>query len=230
MNISAFFHYGFSLVHFIYISASLPCCWVGKTILYHRESVFLRIYFFISFTILEPLTLLINSFFAYLDIFVSSVNMDNIHASYCGWMTPGSNHGGLSGLLVVLDIRFLHSESHRPGHRHFLPSPSTFGNVAHTRPSSTNIPNTAGMSTQKPLACAIAPTANGGTQAPDAPNAIANPMLETCRCGGKRRAAATTAAGNKGPRKKPSIATKVADARNEGMSQKRRCERVAREM
>lgn len=120
--------------------------------------------------------------------------------------------------------------NHFLGHRHTLPSPSAFGNVVHTRPFSTNIPNTTGISTQKPLACAMAPTANGNKQAPEAPNAIAKPMLDTCRCGGRRRAAATTAAGNNGPKKKPSIATNVAEATKEGRSQKRRCERVAREM
>lgn len=101
----------------------------------------------------------------------------------------------------------------------FFPNP---GNRLQIPASTTNIANTIGISTQTPLACAIAPTANGKIVAPAAPNAAANPMPPTCRCLGRSFVAATTAAGKRGPMKNPSMAMPVAEAGKLGTSQKRR--------
>ena len=81
------------------------------------------------------------------------------------------------------------------------------GNSAQTAASATSIASTIGISTCTPFACAIAPMANGNMQAPAAPNAAANPIPATCRWAGRSLVAATTAAGKRGARKKPSRAT-----------------------
>lgn len=107
----------------------------------------------------------------------------------------------------------------------FFPNP---GNRLQIPASTTNIANTIGISTQTPLACAIAPTANGKIVAPAAPNAAANPMPPTCRCLGRSFVAATTAAGKRGPIKKPSMAMPVAETGKFGTSQKRRWAAMAR--
>jgi len=80
--------------------------------------------------------------------------------------------------------------------------------------------NTTGCNTCTPLACAMAPTTNGKTHAPPLPNAAAKPMAPTCRCLGRSFVAATTAAGKRGPRKKPRRATATAETRKCGRSQK----------
>ncbi len=132
-----------------------------------------------------------------------------------------------SSFLVLPYPPLLHlNETHPPHSAPFcLPNP---GKRLQIPASTTNIANTIGISTQTPLACAIAPTANGKIVAPAAPNAAAKPMPPTCRCFGRSFVAATTAAGKRGPMKKPSMAMPVAEAGKLGTSQKRRWAATAR--
>lgn len=53
------------------------------------------------------------------------------------------------------------------------------------------------------MACAIAPTANGTEDAPDAPIAEQIPTAGTCNDFGRTVVRLTIIAGNNGPRKKP---------------------------
>lgn len=78
-----------------------------------------------------------------------------------------------------------------------------------------------GWRTWTPLACAMAPTANGRTAAPPPPNAAAKPMALTCRFLGSSFVATTMAAGNKGPRKNPRKALKMALEMKLGTNQNR---------
>ena len=104
------------------------------------------------------------------------------------------------------------------------------GKVLQMPPSRTSMLSTMGISTKTPRACATAPTANGKIAAPVIPNAAEKPMLPTCRCGGRTFVAATTEAGKRGPRKKPTNATATAETKKLGTSQKMRCAAAARAM
>lgn len=76
----------------------------------------------------------------------------------------------------------------------------------------TKTANTMGCKTSTPFFWAMAPTANGNTAAPPPPNAAAKPMVLTWRSLGRTLVATITAAGNSGPRKKPSRMMKTTAA------------------
>lgn len=118
----------------------------------------------------------------------------------------------------------------RPCHfpRFPIPTLKPPGRHAQISPSTTSAASTIGINTCTPFACAIAPTAKGSVVAPVAPNAAANPIDDTCRSLGSSFVAATTAAGKKGPRKKPARVTAAIEAGMEGTSQRTRCEIRAR--
>ena len=84
------------------------------------------------------------------------------------------------------------------------------------------------LSTLTPFFAVMAPTANGNTQAPVAANAAAKPTPPTCKCAGRSLVAATTAAGNMGPRKNPSRATAAKERGREGARYRTRWKAVAR--
>lgn len=92
--------------------------------------------------------------------------------------------------------------------------------IAHNNVATTSMAMITGCNTCTPAFCAMAPTAKGKTQAPPPPKAAENPIAGTCICFGKSLVNATTAAGNSGPRKKPTKATAIEPPINEGTSQK----------
>lgn len=77
------------------------------------------------------------------------------------------------------------------------------GNKAQSNTQSRRHAKIIGCSTCTPMACAIAPTANGTEDAPDAPIAEQIPTAGTCNDFGRTVVRLTIIAGNKGPRKKP---------------------------
>jgi len=91
-----------------------------------------------------------------------------------------------------------------------------FGNALQIAAHVTINASTIGISTCTPLALAIAPTAKGRIQAPEAPKAAAKPMPATWRWAGRSFVAATTAAGKSGPRRKPSRVTATKETGMEG--------------
>ncbi len=92
--------------------------------------------------------------------------------------------------------------------------------IAHSNVTSASIDTITGCNTCTPALWAMAPTPKGKTAAPPPPNAAAKPMAGTCICFGRSLVTATTAAGNNGPRKKPTNATAIDPPTNEGTSQK----------
>ena len=84
------------------------------------------------------------------------------------------------------------------------------------------------LSTLTPFFAVIAPTANGNAQAPVAANAAAKPTPPTCKCAGRSLVAATTAAGNMGPRNNPSKATAAKERGREGARYRTRWKVMAR--
>lgn len=85
------------------------------------------------------------------------------------------------------------------------------GKPIHASQIQTSSDKAIGCNTLTPFAWAITPVTNGKIAAPDPPNAAANPIPLTWRCRGSSFVQATTAAGNKGPRKKPCRDTATAE-------------------
>ena len=79
----------------------------------------------------------------------------------------------------------------------------SFGKPSHNAMTPSSKVNITGCNTSTPLACAIAPIANGNTAPPIPPSAVANPIELTCKWFGRSFKTITTPAGNNGPREKP---------------------------